>query len=456
VLHFGQYQKDLEEINICDSSVLIDTDHVLSVLRDFKETFNKLNALLLWYVDNKWCSFPSLLEEYGVHLPEKIQVFINYRVSFPDQDGQHSMQKLGTPIPLCADRNFKLDSEISCRLHKDVTYNELLDVVNEIKCFLQPVSKYRQVLVLFKNEGTLFHKYLQNYLDCQTSPDDSPMEFTSISSFSAIPPMSPIQQEKPQGTSMDTFINGVEHASKLIVRVMSGYATYLEITAGDERMLEGLDIEREFAILSKYADLTGSDFSGGSGVQSILELPQYTKHCKNIIEVCKQYNLRACLKDPTLIELQTIMEECSSIEARSNMTPNEAMAKMEKVKEILCLTGKSSSKYLNIFAAMKDSAPFYQFAKEKNFHGEQGQAIFLQQYQLITAQLQHEDYDEQVLNQLKPAFKVISPFMNSQQNFTELMTAVTNLANPVDNLKYLETVNANVMTIQKWFSRAEV
>jgi hypothetical protein len=444
------------KISSCDTSLLLEAEDVLSVLIAFQKKFDELNALLLWYVDSKWCSFPSLLEEYGVHLPDKIQVLINNCVSFPDQDGQHSMQELGTPIPPSADGNFKPDSEISLRMHKDVTYNELLNLVNETKTFLQPVSKYYQVLVFFKNEGTLFNKYLKNFLDCQTPTDvDLPSEFSSISSFSAAP-MSPIKQEKPRGTSMDTFINGLEHASKLIVRVMSGSATYLEITAGDEHMLKDLDIEREFAILSKYAHLSSSDFSGGSGVQSILELPQYAKHCENIIEVCKQYHLTACLGDPTLGELEKIMEECSSIEARSNMTPNEAMAKMEKVKEILCLTGKSSSKYLNIFAAMKDSAPFYQFAKEKNFHGEQGQAIFLQQYQLITAQLQHEDYDEQVLNQLKPAFKVISPFMNSQQNFTELMTAVTDLANPVDNLRHLETVNANVMTIQKWFSRAEV
>ena len=84
-----------------------------------------------------------------------------------------------------------------------------------------------------------------------------------------------------------------------------------------------------------------------------------------------------------------------------------------------------------------------------------GQAIFLQQYQLITAQLQHEEYDEQVLNHLFAAFKVISPFMDAKKSFTELMREVTAL-NAVNGLKQLETVNTNITLIRLWFSRAEV
>ena len=82
--------------------------------------------------------------------------------------------------------------------------------------------------------------------------------------------------------------------------------------------------------------------------------------------------------------------------ARSLLTPLQAAEKMKRVKEILCLEGKMSSRCLDVFAAMRDSAAFYQFVRDKQFFGQQGQAIFLQQYQLITAQLQHEEYDEQV------------------------------------------------------------
>lgn len=455
VLLYEQNQRDVASLKIADKSLFLQDKDVVVVLNGFYKFFDQLNFLLLWYIENKWCSFPSLIEEYGIHLPAKVQDIVTSQVSFPDQEGQHYMQQLGTPILPYVDGCFKLGCDISLRLHKDMTFNKLSILVQEVKSFQQPLREYHNALVVFKNEGTLFKEYLQNYLDSQAPQDDLSSEFSSPSSFSSSP-VAITKHEESQEISMETFVSGLEHANALILHVMAGSATYSEITAGDVQMLKDLDIETEFTILSRYAKLSGADFSGESGLKAILELPQYAICCENIKNVCEQYHLTSCLKDSSFMELMKIVEESSSVIVRSKMTPNEAKLKMDKMKEILCLTEKSGSKHLKIFEALMDSAPFYQFVNEKNFYGKQGQDLFLQKYQLITAQLQHEDYDEQVLNQLKPAFKIISPFMNSEQTFTQLMTAVTNLVNPVDDLTHLEVVNTNIMTIQKWFSRAEV
>ena len=81
--------------------------------------------------------------------------------------------------------------------------------------------------------------------------------------------------------------------------------------------------------------------------------------------------------------------------------------------------------------------------------------MFQQQYQLITAQLQHEEYNETVLNHLYAAFMFIKPFMDTHQNFHQLMSQVTSL-DVTNGLKQLETVNTNITLIQLWFSRAGV
>ena len=122
--------------------------------------------------------------------------------------------------------------------------------------------------------------------------------------------------------------------------------------------------------------------------------------------------------------------------------------------------------YLAIFSKVADSAEFYQFICEKGFTGENGQARFHQQYQLITAQLQHEEYDEAVLNVLYAAYKLILPFTVKTQSFHSLLVSVKQLltaASPVgsaktthDYLVQIETVNRNINLIQLWFSRAEV
>ena len=409
------------EIATRNSTLYVGVEHVESVFIGFCEQLDKLNSLLLWYITTKWCSLPSILEEYGVNIPPKIKTFIK-NISFPDQNGHHSMKDLGTNIiPHYRKGVFKPDWDISVRLHREVTLNELVTIVQEIDDFLIPLKPHYQVLVFFKSEGILFNKYMKN---------------------------------SQKSSSLDAFLNAIEHSSKLINRVMSGTATYSEITAGDQQFLKYLDIEREFALLCKYASLCGST-SDESGVQSMLELPQYKIHTENIKKACKQYHLDVCLKDQNFINLLKIMKDNSSIEVRSKMTPNKAKSIMNRVKTTLCLTEKTHTKCLKIFEVVMNSIEFYRFINEKKFHGE-GQASFFQQYELITAQLQHEDYEEDVLNQLKPAFKVLTIFMDQDQSFAQLMKQVTNLPNPVDNLKHLETINGNVMTIQKWFSRAEV
>lgn len=161
------------------------------------------------------------------------------------------------------------------------------------------------------------------------------------------------------------------------------------------------------------------------------------------------------LQDPLLQELTEIIRHHTTDEDRSKTTPIMARDKMKRVKEILYQGGKANSKCLDIFAAMTDSAAFYQFIRDKQFYDQQGSDTFLQQYQLITAQLQHEEYDDKVLNHLLAAFKVISPFMDTKRSFTELMQEVAAL-NVVSGLKQLETVNTNITLIRLWFSRTEV
>ena len=127
--------------------------------------------------------------------------------------------------------------------------------------------------------------------------------------------------------------------------------------------------------------------------------------------------------------------------------------------------GTHDYEYLAIFSKIADSAEFYQFICEKGFTGENGEARFHQQYQLITAQLQHEEYDEAVLNLLYAAYKLILPFTVKTHAFHSLLTSVKQLltASPGDTAKtthdcliQIETVNRNITLIQLWFARAEV
>ena len=120
------------------------------------------------------------------------------------------------------------------------------------------------------------------------------------------------------------------------------------------------------------------------------------------------------------------------------------------IKTSLCLEGGANYSCLKIFPAVAKSAAFYQFMQERQFVGEKGQALFQQQYQLITAQLQHEEYDDNVLNQLPAALVLMAPFMDREQTFIKLMTQVTKL-DISRGLIQLENVDMNIKLVRLWF-----
>ena len=451
---------------LCVSSLILGQQYLMKMKTDFVRDFESLNILLLCCVpgqlDAKWCTFPSLVEEYGICLRQEEQNFINSKVDFPGHRHQIPEDQLSSPINI-SDR-FITKHGISLRVHKSVTLKELSTVVQNIDHFQQPLLGHLKMLIFFKlNRSFLFDKYLRYYLAKSAESFEVPqdtLQFDDIGFSIDVPfaPSSSCEQTSSQFVTMSMLVNALQSTCNLIDKIMNGTAAYYEITVGGSLKLEQLEIEREFTILSNYmqvCNLSCTPSKGLDGVQVMLELFQYTTHIKNIRSVCEQYHLENCLRDERLQELSEIMQHHTSEEDRSNTTPAVARDKMKRVKHILYQGGEVSSKCLDIFAAMADSAAFYQFVRDKQFYGPQGLDTFLQQYQLITAQLQHEEYDEQVLNHLLAAFKVISPFMDTKSSLAGLMQKVTALN--VDNgLKQLETVNKNITLIRLWFSRAEV
>ena len=449
------------------ASLIIPLETLEQIKKLFLIHFELLNSFLLQYIpDGKWYFLPALLEEYGVCLPQKVQEFLNSKVSFPGSSVRIPEDQLSSRLNPSINSVFLPGHDLSLRLHKSVSLIELTSSVNSLKCFFQPLTTDLSLqLVFFKlSKSELFNKYLRIHIQrLSQEPQDNHSNTTpDLDLPSLIPPVvhPNLVSSDSEGLPMSSFISALESTYNLILKIMHGDATFSEIIMGDRLMLQQLAIEKEFAILSKYMQVAGLPMDNThrealNGVQCILELFQYATHVKNITMVCEQYHLKNCLSDPLLEELIEIMQKHTTEEGMSKMTLHMAIEKMKRVKEILCLDKSASSKCLDLFPAMVDSAAFYQFVRDKQFHDQKGQANFVQQYQLITAQLQHEEYDDQVLNHLYAAFKVISPFMDEEKNFTELMKAVTAL-NIASGLKQLETVNANIILIRLWFSRAEV
>lgn len=245
--------------------------------------------------------------------------------------------------------------------------------------------------------------------------------------------------------------------------ILLGKATFRQLSSLD--CLQGgsgaVDVDYELSILQAFPFHEFKQHQDMGGIKSILQLIQFADYIDNIHSVCEQYQITGCLHDEGMKRLMQIHSVLVSEEERMELNAIMSKQHLETISGILSLE-EGNWHALSVFAAVKDSADFYKFLKEKKFKGKEGANYFRQQHTLITSHLQHEEYNEQVLNHLQVAFGYISPFLDTEQSLQELMEAVycscgqQAVKRGSGDVVQLQTVNTNINLVRLWFSRAEV
>ena len=379
---------------------------------------------------------------YGIGLPVNLQKHMEQYIVLPGEKASPPLQK--HPMPASIAGNFQPPQPISLILSEGFTLKLLAECVQDLREFLAPIRGSMDMLIFFTlHDSKLFSTYLNKELEARNVQD------------------------------MNDFRQALVQVNSLLVKVGHGEVKYVEMTANGAIDLETLDIDKEFDILLKSEQLGKLpgifNTEGLHNVICMVNLSKVASRIRVVRCVCEQYQLQKCLDDEDLQKLLLESDELMTKEGRASLTPLLAAKKMDTVRSLINIKGRAAIDdydYLDIFAKIADSAEFYHFICEKGFTGEGGQARFNQQYQLITAQLQHEEYDEAVLNLLYAAYKLILPFTVRDQSFHSLLQSVRQMltaASPVgpakappDHLMQIETVNRNMNLIRLWFSRAEV
>ena len=454
------YDEIMEYANIQGSIVSISnvmrTSSSIFELQHQKDSylwhFEQLNMLLLRYIPGKpelkWCTTTSLLAENGVSFPPEIADTITKYIKFPGDSKEVVGGLLSNVMRVDVKGQFKPGQPISLKLSKRLGLNHLATLVDCLYEFLKPHLSQMEMLVFFRlQRSTMFKKYQKLYLEKELEA-------------SVTMQLSEAEEEPEKKMNVSILVRSLNRTKELLIKLTEGNATYNEIIAEGQLDLENLNIKYEFDVLNEFIrqmKYTPKSEVGLKGVRCILELLQLQGPIMKICEVCEQYSLNDCLQDPSLKKLMDLAKDLHSENSRQELTLNEAIQKMEKVRNLLFgnVSEGIGIQCLKLFDKVADSADFYQFIKDKGFDEAQGQEVFTQQYQLITAQLQHEEYDEQVLNHLFAAYEFMLPLMNVNQNFRSLMDAVVKL-DTSNGLKELQTVNSNITLIKLWFSRAEV
>ena len=453
--------------SITANSLVVDSHYVHAVKTDFLHAFEQLNVMLLRYIygqpDDGYCSLCEILTKYGVGLPNSILITIKKHVSFPGENKSSDKKALSVEnsIPSSISCRFNPGGpDIKLELTRDIDFLQLRSLVRQLTTFLTPVEDNLDLLTFFyQNNSEIFDKYLKHQLKILEEVKSTKMEDGAPSKVVALPEVVVEKQQDASAEAVTLLGNALENTKEFVLRLIQGNAMYTEIIASGSLNLRCMDIDGEFAILNSYAEyakIDMQDAEGLKGMQAMLQLFQYARHINVIHCVCGQFGLETCLEDEDMKELMELAKMLDDAETKNNLTAKDAIEKMKRVAELLCLDIRQNHRFLDLFSAVSDSADFHQFiVQEKQFVEESGRELFVQQYQLITTQLQHEEYKEVVLNHLFAAFKMIMPFTQKGISFRTLMAKVSEL-NAYDGRRQLDTVNRNINLIRLWFSRAEV
>ena len=441
-------------VNLYATSLLVNSEELESAKRAFIQEYEALNHILLKSIPGKpdlgWCTFLSLLRKCGIILPQALQEKLHRYILFPGQEAHGEWEPLVGHIP---SKESRLSPDVSLQLSKHVDLVNLGALLTELQVFYEPLRDHMTMLTFFHTSRCeIFDAHLFVQIsDLVTSTDSSTSRQQSILDL-----LSEVQSNGEQttegGLSIEKLVTSLDNIRTLFSRIMEGKAKYSEIVAKGRLHVHDMNIKKEFKLLKKFSDLEQMSSSGLEGVRSMLEVFQYSTYVHHIDSVCTQYQLEGCLKDAKLSRLKELVGELQSEEAREALTPDAALEVMSQIKNELTLP---DPKYLELFLVMQNSIEFYHFIQESHFDTESGKSMFQQQYQLVTAQLQHEEYNECVLNHLFAAFKLMIPFLNTNQSLSDLLDQVSKL-DVTSGLLQLETVNNNIDLIRLWFSKTEV
>ena len=449
-----QYQSRQRELSQLFNSVLSDeiTPHIQKAISDFQNMMVELNRILVLSVPGVPDVFTTLfdiLHRYSVTLPAGISKhLVPSRASFSDDMSLNAAQ-LETIV------QSKTHHNLCIHVTKCTQIQTLYKLVSDLSKFVQPIKQYTPVLAYFQlNHSLIFNQYMETEIKKLLEPEAAKNLKKHIWDFNVDTETQIVQRD----CSVHVLAEAASKVITRIIKLLEGTLTYVQIHADGLVDLRQLDADKEFRVLDTLAKSNHLNIKGGghrslNGFRELLEIFQLPEYIDCIHEICKQYNLSGCIEDPTFIQVLKTSKYLKSAHSKEEMTPIKAVDVQNELKIWLCNNQPKVS--IELFKTMKHCTPFYDFIQEMKFNGKNGKILFTQQYQLVTNELQHEEYNENMLNHLTAAYDLITPFLDAKQNFKSLMTQVAQL-DVSNDLSKLWTINENIETIHNWFSKVEV
>ena len=318
---------------------------------------------------------------------------------------------------------------------------QLEEMKNEIITALEPMSLVLHILTFFQLQPSNWFTHILIW--CKE--DENSVLVSS--------------DETPLNNSIEDINRAVLLAVSLIWRICIGSATYEEIILADSLELKDIVVQKEKLSLSLFAEIFSEQFNEEvqvcdqlNGVTAFMELQRFSEYISIVDKVCKQFQFNELWSE---WKLQNLMEDTKQFKSKDflkNISLREAVSISSDIKERFLIGNDGCFQdVFELFKVVHSSRPFIDFAIKKGFTGRPGRQKFTKLYRLVAAQLQHEHYNDVLLDHLLGCFDYVEPFLIEPSSFQQLMEQITGLPSIKNGIKQLKTVNRNVSTIKLWF-----
>ena len=329
-------------------------------------------------------------------------------------------------------------------LSVNVNLECLRDLNYHIKSFLSPVWAHKKVWISL-HTNQLFRLYFDhNYKQCYRvcSHDASQVQVFH-----------------------DALVKTEETLHKLL---SNSDATYEDMTLcghirrEDFQMIDEHDIENVAVCIIDDVNSPQDckTLDGFIGLHAFMKFFSYEHLLEKVCNVCTGLDLTGCLEDSDFKQIEQIWKERNSFEG---LTLRKATDYVEVIEKCLMLPG--TERCIELFNELLHSTEFYHFVRDRYYNRtetadpkEKKQLAiisFRQTIEFVQHQLVNEDYEEQVLQKVLPAFDYILPFMDTEQSFHSLMQQVRELSHAT-KFEELKVVRENFQNIATWLRQVRI
>ena len=398
----------------------------------YQGKFGVIKSILVQHAQGstrKSCLLHELLENYKVNIPRDIKSFIEKKLSDSDE-------KTGN-ISVSQEQYFNLcigNDNPPLHLNEDCTLLDLSNISSSMESFQNPFREHLKELVYFSLENSeLFDYFVRN-------------QFMKEGKYTSM-------QLSEGSINADEFGLIINDAKLYMKKIVQGKAKYSDISPCTVLKTTSV-MKKEFSILDNYIKDFGLPDTFKHELlasKCMIQLFHYSSFIVSLCEIIKTFDSFAGIrKDESTFSLLSISHSINSKENKS-LTARDSQSYLSKIWSILEVIEENQD-CLYIFTPILQSKAFFKFLYSQNFFGKNGDERFQEKLGLITAQLQHEEYNETVLNHLLTAYRLMVPFLKPE-SLPKLMSDVQNF---YENKAALDIVIDNLTDIRTWFSKAEV